>query len=93
MPERPPRGVHHDIAARLRKVRTIYGPTITEFCRTYKFTVPQWVNYEAGFMPSLAAARQLKREIPGLTLDWIYEGDTSGLTVMMTRVLNASPDD
>jgi hypothetical protein len=71
----------------MRRVRAMHDLTVTEFCRRYKFSITQWVNYEAGFMPSLNAAKQLKRQIHGLTLDWIYEGDTSGLPLMLERKL------
>jgi hypothetical protein len=87
---RPLRAAHPDVAARLRKVRTMYGPTVTEFCQSYGFSVTQWVNYEAGFLPSLAAARQLKGRIHGLTLDWIYDGETGGLSLAMDRRLRSS---
>jgi transcriptional regulator with XRE-family HTH domain len=76
-----------EIAERLQRLRTLFGPTQTEFCRRYHFSKTQWSNYEAGFPPSLAAARQLKARIEGLTLDWIYDGDTGGLTVNMARRL------
>ena len=87
MPKRPLRAAHPDIAERLRAVRTIYGPSLSEFCQTYGFSPSQWSNYEAGFKPSLAAVEQLIMQIDGLTLDWIYRGKTGGLTVMMLRIL------
>jgi transcriptional regulator with XRE-family HTH domain len=93
LPEWPSRARHPDIAARMRKLRTLYGPTLTEFCATYRFSLPQWSNYEAGFQPSLAAAKQLRAQIHGLTLDWIYYGEESGLSVMMARTLRAPIDE
>ena len=80
------------IAERLQRLRILFGPTQTEFCQRYRFSKTQWSNYEAGFSPSLAAARQLKAQIPGLTLDWIYDGDTGGLTVNMARRLTGKPN-
>jgi transcriptional regulator with XRE-family HTH domain len=91
LPQRRDRASHKDIAERLRRVRTIYGPTLTDFCQIYKFSPPQWANYEAGFKPSLAAAEQLVAQIDGLTLDWIYRGEAGGLTVIMARKLGAIP--
>ncbi len=88
-----PRGPGSGTAKRLRRLRILYGPSQIEFCRRYHFSKSQWSNYETGFPPSLAAARQLKAQIPGLTLDWIYDGDTDGLTVSMARALTLEPDE
>lgn len=81
------RATHPEVGRRLRRVREIYGPSLTGFCQEYKFTVSQWSNYESGFKPSLAAAEQLVARIDGLTLDWIYRGETGGLTVMTAKLL------
>jgi transcriptional regulator with XRE-family HTH domain len=93
LPARRDRAAHPDIAARLRRLRLIYGPTAQEFCLKYKFSQSQWSNYEAGFFPSIYSARQLVAQIDGLTLDWIYDGKIGGVTVMMARILNATPDE
>jgi hypothetical protein len=81
------RATHPEIGRRLRRVREIYGPSLTGFCREYKFTVSQWSNYESGWKPTLAVAEQLVKQIDGLTLDWIYRGETGGLTVMTAKIL------
>jgi transcriptional regulator with XRE-family HTH domain len=83
------RASHPQIARRLRRVREIYGPSLTDFCQEYKFSVSQWSNYESGFKPSLAVAEQLVAQIPGLTLDWIYRGETGGLTVIQAKILRS----
>lgn len=77
----------------MRRVRQIWGPTLTGFCQEYKFSPSQWSNYEAGFKPSLAVAEQLVAQIDGLSLDWIYRGSTGGLTVMMAKILRSNPND
>ena len=83
------RASHPEIARRLRRVREIYGPSLTGFCQEYKFSASQWSNYESGFKPSLAVAEQLVAQIPGLTLDWIYRGETGGLTVIQAKILRS----
>jgi transcriptional regulator with XRE-family HTH domain len=80
-----------DIARRLRRLRDVYGPSQTAFCRRYGFTNSQWSNYEAGSPPSLAAGLQLVKRLDGLTLDWLYLGRTGGLTVEMTDRLAEPP--
>jgi transcriptional regulator with XRE-family HTH domain len=87
------RATHPEIARRLRRVREIYGPSLTDFCREYKFTVSQWSNYESGWKPTLAVAEQLVKQIDGLTLDWIYRGETGGLTVIQAKILRGDAKD
>ena len=87
------RASHPEIGRRLRRVRQVWGPTLTGFCQEYKFSVSQWSNYEAGFKPSLPAAEQLVAQIPGLTLDWIYRGETGGLTVIVAKTLRGDAKD
>lgn len=89
MPETPtPRARHAEIAKRMRQVRIAFGPSLSDFCRRYKFSVSQWSNYEAGFKPSLAVSEQLVTQIDGLSLDWIYRGKTGGMTLRIIEILN-----
>ena len=64
-----------------------------EFCVRFGFTVPQWSNYENGRPIGKAAALKLVSKIHGLTLDWIYLGNSSGLTMEMAKRLGVLPPD
>jgi transcriptional regulator with XRE-family HTH domain len=76
-----------DRAQRLRRLRNLFGPSLTEFCRRYQISPSQWANYEAGFNPSLKTAMHIRKQIPGLTLDWIYDGDKFGLSIELQQRL------
>ena len=77
----------------MRRLRQYYGPTQVAFCRRYGFNVSRWANFEAGKPVGQAAALQLIRLIPDLSLDWIYFGSISGLSVEMARKLGELPPD
>src|SRR5262245_11481525 len=77
------------IAQRLRRLRAVIEPGMpaSEFARKYGFTESQWWNFENGYpLPSTSALR-LRQRIPGLTLDWLYLGETGGLTVALANTL------
>ena len=73
------------------RLRQAFGPTQTAFCRRYGFTNSQWSNYEAGAGISIAAALLLKKQIKGITLDWIYLGEVDGLNLVMREALGELP--
>jgi transcriptional regulator with XRE-family HTH domain len=73
--------------ARMLRLRQAFGPTQTAFCRRYGFTNSQWSNYEGGAAISIRAARLIKKQIKGITLDWIYDGDVEGLNLVMREAL------
>jgi|HubBroStandDraft_6_1064221.scaffolds.fasta_scaffold124535_4 transcriptional regulator with XRE-family HTH domain len=78
-------------ADRMRRLRELYGPTQVEFCRRFGFAVSRWANFEAGKPVGQAAAMQLIQKEPDLSLDWIYLGSISGLSVEMARRLGELP--
>lgn len=47
----------------------------------------RWANFERGFPVSQGACDILIRKIPGLTRDWIRDGQESGLPLQLARTL------
>ncbi len=78
-------------AARMLRLRQALASSQVEFCARYGFKVAQWSNFENGRSVGKQAALRLVRLIPGLTLDWIYLGEASGLTIEMARLLGELP--
>jgi transcriptional regulator with XRE-family HTH domain len=67
------------IADRLRVSRLAIQLTPAELCRATGIAQNTWSQYEnAKSRPRLDEARMLRKAF-GWTLDWIYEGDPSGL--------------
>ena len=80
-------------ADRMRRLRQLYGPTQAAFCRRYGFSLSQWANFEAGKPVGHKAGMQLIASIPDLSLDWIYLGSISGLSIGMARKLGELPSE
>lgn len=81
-------------AERMRRLRLATGcKTQTEFAKRFGFTVTQWSNFENGSPVGANAAKRLVEKIPGITLDWIYNGSAAFLTMEMARKLGELPDD
>jgi DNA-binding transcriptional regulator YiaG len=78
---------------RLLRLREALAGTQVEFCTRFGFAVSAWSNYERGSPIGKAAALKLVRKIHGLTLDWIYFGNSSGLTMEMAKRLGVIPPD
>lgn len=75
----PPQSEVDQIAARLKIGRTALGLSPADLCRLTKIrpnTYSQWENAKG--RPRLDEAKLLRKHL-GYTLDWIYEGDSSGL--------------
>ena len=71
------------IAARLILTREALGLTPTELCRLTGIKTNTYANWETAFSrPGLGEARVMRRTL-GYTLDWIYEGDRSGLPMKL----------
>lgn len=70
-----------DIANRLEMTREALDLTAAELCRRTGIKPNQWsqfINPAKKRRITLAAAYRLRDEF-GLTLDWVYDGDPSGL--------------
>lgn len=80
-------------AERMQRLRVAMGyESQTAFAKKYGFSTSQWSNFENGFPVSRGAARQLVRQIPGLSIGWIEEGKTGDLSLTMARLLNELPE-
>lgn len=81
------------IAERLRTLRKAYGPTQVGFTARVGINQPTWNNWEREIgRISLDEAMKLVRAI-GVTLDWIYRGETSTLRLdIQDRLREAESD-
>lgn len=81
-------------ADRARRVREAMGfQTQKAFAEHYGFKANQWNNYERGSPIPHKAARQLSRQIRGLTVGWILDNEPEGLSLEMARKLGVVPAD
>lgn len=75
------------IAARLKLGRIALGISPAELCRTTGIKPNTWSQWEnAKGRPGLDEAKTLRRSF-GWTLDWIYEGDRSGLPLRVAQAI------
>ena len=80
----PPQSEVDQIAVRLRLSREALGIKPAELCRITGIKPNTYSQWEAAKgRPRLDEARLLRRHF-GITLDWIYEGDPSGLPHSLT---------
>jgi transcriptional regulator with XRE-family HTH domain len=78
------------IATRLRITREAFGLGQNEFARRAGIASNTYNQYEQGKnVPRLDIANQICDEY-GITLDWIYRGDISGLPLHIANLLKRS---
>lgn len=78
-----------DIARRIEALRNAFGMKGTEFAAAIGVTQPALSNYEAALRrPDIDVAFRIQART-GVTLDWLYSGDRSGLP---RRLLEILPD-
>jgi hypothetical protein len=79
-------------AERMRILREAMGyQTQIGFAKRYGFSLARWNGYERGKAVSRLAAKQLVRQIPGLSTGWIEDGATGDLSTAMARRLGLLP--
>lgn len=79
-------------AERMRRLREAMGyQTNKAFAERYGFSLSRWNGYERGGPVSRLAAKQLVRQIPGLSTGWIEDGATGDLSTAMARKLGLLP--
>lgn len=79
----------NDIGRRITALREVLQLNKTAFANLIETTQPAVSQYESGTRrPDLDVAQRIRMRT-GVTLDWIYEGDRSGLPL---RWANALPD-
>lgn len=77
-----------EVAKRLQALRYhLAGNNQTAFGKRYDIDVKRWNNFERGLSLSKPIAFLLCQKIPGLTLDWLFLGNESGLPVKLQREL------
>lgn len=82
---------HSDTAARIKWHRNLLGMTQAEYAEKAGLKRAQLNNWEGGdFQVGLAGARKL-RNTYGLSLDFIYEGDSEALDMTLRKALLDSP--
>lgn len=86
-----------DEGRRLALVRRVLGLSQVELSERLNLRNSRWSNWEVGanqIPPSVVT--QLKRLLPGLDQDWIYEGDRSGLSHQLAATFDkvaSEPED
>ena len=80
-----------EIADRLEATRSALGMTAIEFARAAGISIAAYSNWvNARGRPGLTQAIRLAT-VHGLTLDWIYFGDASGLPLRISTRLDIKP--
>ena len=84
------------VSARLRKLRAYLGHEDAKggqsaMARWLGISTQRWSNFENNKPLSHEMAVKLCRQVPGLTLDWLYFGKTEGLPVRLARDLEDQP--
>lgn len=75
-----------EISKRLKLLRAAMEiPSQVEFATRYGFSMAQWNNFERGYSLPHASAIRLVQQIHGLSLDWIYFGNTAGMASGLLR--------
>jgi transcriptional regulator with XRE-family HTH domain len=80
------------IAARLREARMALEPNQSEFAKGAGMSQHRYNQYETGARPlTLDAAMRLHKRY-GLSLDWLFRGDTAFLPNAFAQKLQAARD-
>lgn len=78
-----------ETAARVKLIRLVQGyATTQDFAAALKVKRQRLMNIENGYPLSIEVALRLVEVVPGLTLDWLFLGRESGLTVDLARRIN-----
>jgi transcriptional regulator with XRE-family HTH domain len=81
----------NEIAKRLRILREAEGEdSSSAWAERMGFSAQQYSNYENGYPLPRDPAMVLAREIPGLTIDWLFIGREEGLSFDIRRRLRAA---
>jgi len=91
MPKKDPLGKNSDIAIRLRAIMAAeHIETQDAFATKVKTDKKRLNNPMVGYPLSTDLAMKIKRAIPGMTRDWLYDGDVEGLPVSLRDRLLAA---
>jgi hypothetical protein len=79
------------IAQRLKLLRTVCsGESQPQFAARLGVDFRRWNNFERGVPLSKEVALLLVQKFPDITLDWLFLGKTSGLTLKRLQELEAA---
>lgn len=78
------------IGKRLKITREALGVSAAQLCRAIDVKPNRWSQYESGERPITLAVANKLCDTYGLTLDWVYRGDPSGLPVRMHQRLSTA---
>jgi hypothetical protein len=73
----------------LRESMEMNGP---QFAAFIGIDYSRWHNFERGLPLSIAVATLLCKKIPGLSLDWLYQGRPEGLSFALAMRLGVIGD-
>jgi hypothetical protein len=83
----------NEAAAQRKRLKQLWKsadyPTSASFAEALGISAARFSNPENGYPLSIEIARLIKGVVPGVTLDWLYDGDEAGLTVALQRRLRA----
>jgi len=78
------------VAHRLRSMREALGLNQADFARSIDIAANRWNQYEKGERMITLAVATACCEAHGVTLDWIYRGDPSGLPMRLHQRLRTA---
>jgi transcriptional regulator with XRE-family HTH domain len=82
-----------NVGQRLKALRAMLGLTELLMAQRLREQATTWNAAESGeeLLP-LPMAEKLVATTPGLTLDWIYRGTAAGLSMELSRILEAAKE-
>lgn len=90
MSQKHPDGKNAPTARRLRAVMALLGDrTQDEFAARLNLEKKRINNPLVGYPISIEVAQKVKIAVPGVTRDWLYDGDEGGLPVSLRDALRA----
>jgi hypothetical protein len=82
----------HPVNARMKTLRLRLGyPKPGKFAQMLGISIARWCNVETGHPLTHAVAVILKKKIPGLSYDYIYDGEIATLGDEIRAVLGEKP--
>lgn len=79
---------------RMKKLRRAAGfKNAYNFAKFIDVSAPRWSNVENGYPISRDVANKIKKKLPGVDLDYIYDGEKSGLSLLWLQRLDEIPGD
>jgi transcriptional regulator with XRE-family HTH domain len=77
----------NEAAAQRKRLKQLWRTdgyaTSAKFAKALGISPARLSNAENGYPLSIEVARLIKNLIPGVTLDWLYDGDEAGLAVAL----------